>query len=68
MANITKITIVDTEQEAQWGKPTGRNYARPTQTDRLHIALNSYDPGSTMSFTAIQVPIIPSSWFRESVR
>lgn len=45
MEKIDKITKVDVVNEAQWGKPTGRNYARPTQTDRLHIALNSYEPG-----------------------
>jgi mannose-6-phosphate isomerase-like protein (cupin superfamily) len=45
MAKIDKITVVDVEKEAQWGRPTGRNYARPTQTDRVHIALNSYEPG-----------------------
>mgnify|MGYP003905451377 FL=1 len=45
MPKIDKITIVDTEKEAKWGRPTGRNYARPTQTDKVHIALNSYEPG-----------------------
>jgi mannose-6-phosphate isomerase-like protein (cupin superfamily) len=45
MAKIDKITVVDVEKQAQWGRPTGRNYARPTQTDRVHIALNSYEPG-----------------------
>ncbi len=45
MPKIEKITIVDVEKQAQWGRPTGRNYARPTQTDRLHIALNSYEAG-----------------------
>ena len=45
MAKISKITIVDAEKEAVWGRPTGRNYARPTQTDLVHIALNSYEPG-----------------------
>ena len=45
MENITKITIVDAENQAQWGKPTGRNYVRPTQTERAHIALNCYEPG-----------------------
>src|SRR5262245_59639945 len=25
--------------------PTGRNYVRPTQSDRCHIALNCYEPG-----------------------
>ena len=42
---IKKITVVDAEKQAQWGKPTGRNYVRPTQTDRAHIALNCYEPG-----------------------
>jgi len=42
MENITKITIVDAERQSEWGKPTGRNYVRPTQTDRAHIALNCY--------------------------
>ena len=45
MEKITKITVVDAEKQAQWGKPTGRNYVRPTQTDRAHIALNCYEPG-----------------------
>jgi mannose-6-phosphate isomerase-like protein (cupin superfamily) len=64
MEKITKITIVDAEKQAQWGKPTGRNYARPTQTDRLHIALNSYEagvndelhchPGSDHTFFVVQ--------------
>src|SRR5262245_39271895 len=45
MAKIEKITIVDAEKQAEWGKPTGRNYVRPTQTDRCHIALNCYEPG-----------------------
>jgi mannose-6-phosphate isomerase-like protein (cupin superfamily) len=45
MPKIDKITIVDAEKEAKWGRPTGRNYARPTQTDKVHIALNSYEPG-----------------------
>ena len=45
MDNIEKITVVDAEKQAQWGKPTGRNYVRPTQTDRAHIALNCYEPG-----------------------
>ena len=45
MEKITKITIVDAEKQAQWGKPTGRNYVRSTQTDRCHIALNCYEPG-----------------------
>ena len=40
MDKITKPTVVDTEKEAQWGRPTGRNYIRPTQTERAHIALN----------------------------
>jgi hypothetical protein len=46
MESITKITVVDVEKQAQWGKPTGRNYVRPTQTDRAHIALNCYEAGS----------------------
>jgi hypothetical protein len=45
MEKISKITVVDAEKQAQWGKPTGRNYVRPTQTDRCHIALNCYEPG-----------------------
>jgi mannose-6-phosphate isomerase-like protein (cupin superfamily) len=45
MAQIQKITVVDVEKEAKWGRPTGRNYARPTQTERVHIAINSYEPG-----------------------
>ena len=45
MEAITKITIVDTEKQAVWGRPTGRNYVRPTQTERAHIALNCYEPG-----------------------
>jgi mannose-6-phosphate isomerase-like protein (cupin superfamily) len=45
MDSIKKITVVDAEKQAQWGKPTGRNYVRPTQTDRAHIALNCYEPG-----------------------
>lgn len=45
MDSIKKITIVDVEKQAQWGKPTGRNYVRPTQTERAHIALNCYEPG-----------------------
>jgi mannose-6-phosphate isomerase-like protein (cupin superfamily) len=45
MAEIKKITIVDTEEQAVWGRPTGRNYVRPTQTERAHIALNCYEPG-----------------------
>jgi mannose-6-phosphate isomerase-like protein (cupin superfamily) len=45
MAEIKKITIVDTEKDAVWGRPTGRNYVRPTQTERAHIALNCYEPG-----------------------
>ena len=45
MESITKITVVDTEKQAQWGRATGRNYVRPTQTDRAHIALNCYEPG-----------------------
>jgi mannose-6-phosphate isomerase-like protein (cupin superfamily) len=45
MDSIKKITVVDVEKQAQWGKPTGRNYVRPTQTDRAHIALNCYEPG-----------------------
>src|ERR1051325_8034893 len=45
MGSISKITVVDTEKQAQWGKPTGRNYVRPTQTERAHIALNCYEPG-----------------------
>lgn len=45
MPKIDRITIVDAEKEARWGKPTGRNYVRPTQTERCHIALNCYEPG-----------------------
>jgi len=41
---ISKPTVVDTEKQAQWGRVTGRNYIRPTQTDRAHIALNCYEP------------------------
>jgi mannose-6-phosphate isomerase-like protein (cupin superfamily) len=41
----TLFAGVDVEKQAQWGKPTGRNYVRPTQTDRAHIALNCYEPG-----------------------
>jgi mannose-6-phosphate isomerase-like protein (cupin superfamily) len=54
MAKIDKITVVDAEKQAQWGRPTGRNYARPTQTDRVHIALNSYEPGSDHTFFVVQ--------------
>jgi quercetin dioxygenase-like cupin family protein len=43
---ITKPTVVDTEKQAQWGRVTGRNYIRPTQTHRAHIALNCYEPGA----------------------
>ena len=46
MESITKIMIVDTEKQAVWGRPTGRNYVRPTQTERAHIALNCYEPGA----------------------
>ena len=45
MEKLTKPTVVDTEKQAVWGKPTGRNYIRPTQSDRAHIALNCYEPG-----------------------
>ena len=45
MGNISKITVVDAEKQAEWGRPTGRNYVRPTQTERAHIALNCYEPG-----------------------
>jgi len=45
MEKLTKPTIVDAEKQAGWGRPTGRNYVRPTQSDRCHIALNSYEPG-----------------------
>jgi mannose-6-phosphate isomerase-like protein (cupin superfamily) len=45
MEKISKITVVDAEKQAQWGKPTGRNYVRATHSDRCHIALNCYEPG-----------------------
>jgi mannose-6-phosphate isomerase-like protein (cupin superfamily) len=45
MEKISKITVVDAERQAQWGKPTGRNYVRTTHSDRCHIALNCYEPG-----------------------
>ena len=45
MEKLTKPTIVDAEKQAVWGRPTGRNYVRPTQSDRCHIALNCYEPG-----------------------
>jgi mannose-6-phosphate isomerase-like protein (cupin superfamily) len=59
MDKISKITVVDTEKQAQWGKPTGRNYVRPTQSDRCHIALNCYEPlhchpGSDHTFFVVQ--------------
>ena len=40
MDKITKPTVVDTEKQAQWGRPTGRNYVSPSLTDRAHIELN----------------------------
>lgn len=46
MDKITKTTTIDVEKEARWGRPTGRNYVRVTQTDRCHIALNCYEPGA----------------------
>ena len=46
MENIKKTTTIDVETEAQWGRATGRNYVRATQTDRCHIALNCYEPGA----------------------
>jgi mannose-6-phosphate isomerase-like protein (cupin superfamily) len=45
MEKISKITVVDTEKQAKWGKPTGRNYVRTTHSDKCHIALNCYEPG-----------------------
>jgi mannose-6-phosphate isomerase-like protein (cupin superfamily) len=45
MEKITKITTVDPKKLARWDRPTGRNYIRPTQTDRCHIAINCYEPG-----------------------
>ena len=63
MAKIDKITVVDVEKQAQWGRPTGRNYARPTQTDRVHIALNSYEPGVNDELHCHpEAPITPFSW------
>jgi len=38
MEKLTKPTIVDTETQAVWGRSTGRNYVRPTQSDRCHRA------------------------------
>ena len=45
MEKLTKPTIVDTEKQAVWGRPTAAITFAPTQSDRCHIALNCYEPG-----------------------
>jgi mannose-6-phosphate isomerase-like protein (cupin superfamily) len=45
MENLTATTVIDAVKDAQWGRPTGRNYVRATRTQRCHIALNCYEPG-----------------------
>jgi mannose-6-phosphate isomerase-like protein (cupin superfamily) len=45
MEKLTTIRALDAVKESQWGKPTGRNYVRLTDSDRCHIAINCYEPG-----------------------
>jgi len=45
MDNLTDPKVVDADKEARWGSPTGRNYVGATASERLHIALNCYEPG-----------------------
>lgn len=64
MEQISKITVVDAEKQAKWGKPTGRNYVRATHSDRCHIALNCYEPGVNDELHCHPAPITRFSWSR----
>ncbi len=66
MDKLTDPKVVDADKETRWGQPTGRNYVRASQTDRCHIALNCYEPGSMMRCTATLDQTTPSLLWKGS--